>query len=760
MRGWIALAAVFLLDADINSEQNETLYLQLIVNEMRTNEYVFVRINGEDLWIQGDVLRTVLPSLPIPEGDWVSLQSLDADGTYRSESQQLALNVATDYLPMTRLGTSRTTQPLTYGRSLIFNYDAFVQQNRARQMGQESMFAGIQGGVEAVAGPFSFRHQQFYRNQRLDNQSASVRLDTSIWYQDYNNLYTVIAGDFISSASASARGYRMGGLYVGRDYSLDPELITFPVPDFFGSAALPSTTELFIDGVLSSQGEVPAGPFSFDVRPYLSGAGNAQLVTTDIFGRVVTEERSFYISEQLLAPGMDDFAISTGYLRRGYSQRSADYDSSLSAVGFYRRGLTLYTTGGINAEVNDEVRVVGGDITQKLGRLGVLHSGYRFSNTDASQSGNEYSVSYRYDDRRWTMNARYLRRSDSFMDVGDTFSVFASPRETMQVLTSFRFPEYGSLSLGWFRLNYSQTNLIGEQQPRNELVTLSFSPRARRGLSLFFNANKELEQGTYSVSANLSFSLSARRYASVSATSDSVNNAYGRVQLASSSPTQYGSSWTISQTINQQQDMTQGLFNYNHSLAEGYVGVFGPSSDLSAYGGLRGSVIAAGRQFFFSSPVHQAFAVVDTDGEGDIPVYVSNRYVGTTNSRGYMVANNLIANVDNLIHIDPLGLGIDIAPTNYEARVRPAGRVGIPVSFTMQRRDTELVRIEYSQGEPAPYGTVIRAPAGEIIVGWDGEIELAREARLGGWWLELPDGRLCQLRAGNMHIRQCRIEGE
>lgn len=753
--GGMLMVGMLLAGRVLADEASQVLYLQLVVNETVTEEYALVRLQDDTFQVQGAPLRAILPRLPIPEGEWVGLNELELSAEYRPASQQLRLHVATEYLPHTRLGMSVQSQPLSFGRSLIFNYDAFAQQNRQRVTSEEATFIGIQGGMEAVSGPWSFRHQQFYRNQVEDGQSSNVRLDTAVWYQDYDRLYTLIAGDLVSSASSSARGYRMGGIYIGRDYSLSPDLITFPLPDFAGSAVLPSTTELFIDGVLSGQGEIPAGPFSFDTRPFLSGAGTAQLVTTDIFGRVVTEERSFYVTEQLLAPGFDDFGLSVGHLRQNYSQRSADYDSALSMVGFYRRGLSQWMSAGLNTEWSNDISVFGAEMSVQLGRSGgVLNTGYRRSQREENGSGREYSVAYRYDERLWSFSAQHIERTEDFTDLGHAQTLFPSPRQTSQMMTSFRIPEYGSLSFGWFLLRHEAAG-IGDVRQDNELLSVSFSPRLRRGVSLFFSANRDMTQNSYAVSLNLTVNLSIRRYAAFSANSDSANSRYGRIQVASGAPNRYGASWTLSQTLNQPQDVTQALLNYNHSLAEGYLGVFGPTSELTGYGGVRGSVVRSGQQFFLSAPVHQAFAIVDTDGEADVPVYISNLYSGSTNARGYLVATNLMANIDNRISIDPLGLDVDVMPSQYETWVRPAGRVGVPVRFDMARDDTELVRIEDADGTALPFGSEIKAQDASWSLGWDGEVVLPRAARSGHLRIKRADGDSCNLQPGDGFIRQC-----
>ena len=52
--------------------------------------------------------------------------------------------------------------------------------------------------------------------------------------------------------------------------------------------------------------------------PYINGAGQATVITTDALGRRVNTTVPFYVASNLLQTGMSDFSVSTGLLRRNY----------------------------------------------------------------------------------------------------------------------------------------------------------------------------------------------------------------------------------------------------------------------------------------------------------------------------------------------------------------------------------------------------------------------------------------------------------
>ena len=56
------------------------------------------------------------------------------------------------------------------------------------------------------------------------------------------------AGDFISGFLSWTRPVRLGGAQINSDFSMRPDLITFPVPAVAGSVAVPSTVDVLVNG--------------------------------------------------------------------------------------------------------------------------------------------------------------------------------------------------------------------------------------------------------------------------------------------------------------------------------------------------------------------------------------------------------------------------------------------------------------------------------------------------------------------------------
>src|SRR5699024_7855300 len=198
---------------------------------------------------------------------------------------------------------------------------------------------------------------------RGDWHTRSVRLDTT-WSMSFpEHMITVNVGDTLTGATSWSRATRIGGIQIGTNFGLQPYKVTTPLPEFFGTAALPSQVQLYINGMKRYNGEVPVGPFQLDAVPGIQGAGNAQVVLTDVLGRVTTLNFSLYGTQQLLRQGLTDWSTELGFVRRNYGLESFSYSNEPMVSGTWRHGFNSHFTGEAHAEASNGLfdAGVGGD---------------------------------------------------------------------------------------------------------------------------------------------------------------------------------------------------------------------------------------------------------------------------------------------------------------------------------------------------------------------------------------------------------------
>lgn len=273
---------------ELSAVADATLYLDLTVNQMPKAELVPVQQRAGRLYIDSEVLRAAGLALPgDPSGD-VALDAVAGmHAEYNSQNQQLLLDVPPGWLPDQQVG-ERTLYPPTDARSsfgAVFNYDLYL--NDTDDSGtylaawNELRVFDSWGTVSSTG---QWRHS-FNGVTRSGTGDGFLRYDTTWRFTDEQRLLTFEAGDLITAALPWSSSVRVGGLQLSRDFAARPDLVTYPLPAFAGEAAVPTSLELFINGYRTSTTELQAGPYTLTNVPFINGAGEAVVVTTDTLGR-------------------------------------------------------------------------------------------------------------------------------------------------------------------------------------------------------------------------------------------------------------------------------------------------------------------------------------------------------------------------------------------------------------------------------------------------------------------------------------------
>src|SRR5690606_33986532 len=111
---------------------------------------------------------------------------------------------------------------------------------------------------------------------------------------------------------------RFGGVQWATNFATQPGFVSLSRPAMQGEAALPSTLELYVNDTLRLKRDVPAGPFSIQDLPVMTGRGEARLVVTDLLGREQVIVAPYYASPRLLDPGLNAWSYEIGAVREDY----------------------------------------------------------------------------------------------------------------------------------------------------------------------------------------------------------------------------------------------------------------------------------------------------------------------------------------------------------------------------------------------------------------------------------------------------------
>ena len=194
-------------------------------------------------------------------------------------------------------------------------------------IGAPLAFNGASATFDArVFTPFGTLSQSaILRTASLNDRFDALRLNTTFTYSDPETMMSYRGGDVITGGFAWTRPIRIGGAQMQRNFGLRPDLVTLPLPAARGSAAVPSTADIYINNVKTFSQDVNTGPYLLSNLPAITGSGTARVILRDSSGHTTESVLPFYVSSSLLAPGMFDYSFEAGLPRLSYGTTGDSY---------------------------------------------------------------------------------------------------------------------------------------------------------------------------------------------------------------------------------------------------------------------------------------------------------------------------------------------------------------------------------------------------------------------------------------------------
>lgn len=705
------------------ANRSETLYLEVILNQTRQPQLVRFEHCGTRFFTEVDALRR----LGFEMAGYAPDAPHDMDllpGTrmyYDAGKQQLLLDAPLSLLslPTTQLKPAAPDMfAATASVGALLNYDLYASHDGdsdGLSAATELRLFGFGRGV--------FSNTAVTRAARREGaawQSESVRLDTHGQWSFPESAVTLTVGDAFSGFLHWTRPVRLGGVQIGRNYALQPYRITTPLPAFLGEAALPSEVELYIEGVRRYRAEVPTGPFELSTVPGISGAGLAQVVVTDAFGRTRTLNFPFYATGQLLARGLTDWSLSLGKVRREYGQRSYSYADETVASGNLRYGVNDYLTLETHAEGGTALRNAGLGGVWLAGRAGVINVSWAHSALDGRE-GAQTTLGYAWNSRRFNLSMESQRTHGYYWDVAALYGRLP-PTVSERARAGMRTPALGNLGISYLRFTPAEAD--AETSRFGGLFwSRSFSGRWSANLSY----NQNLDAAT-DRSLHLGVMMPLDRSHQFSSAWQRHNGRdNGVVDLARPLPGDGGYGWRLQGRSGD--DRGGGLAEASWLGNHGRIGagVARVAERDYGYAQASGGLVWMAGGVFASRTVNDAFAVVSTDGVGGVPVQLENRPIGQTDDNGMLLVTNLNAWQRNKLSIDPMDLPADVRLGTVEQIATPSDRAGTRVDFPIRRLRAAVLILHDAAGRPLPLGSrawLEGAAESAVVVGYDGETYL------------------------------------
>lgn len=711
---------------------------QLSVNQIDRGEIVAILRSPDVLVRVRDLERAGLRGFAglrenITGETYVSLASLAPVVTFELDERALTLRLTAAPATLTT-----TIQDFLQARppALIYTDDttAFLNSSVSGIDFERFTWTG-EGGL-------SIRNTLLYGTATRDDLGHFSRGITSFTVDDRQRLLRWLVGDRFDSTGTLGGSAQIGGFSISREFSLDPYFVRFPTVGLSGAVLTRSTAEVYVNGQLLRRETLPPGPFELRNLPASVGAGTAEVILRDAFGRQQVISSPFYFTSTLLRAGLQEFSYDVGFKREIQVRGLGEY-GPWALLARHRVGVTDDLSAGARLEIGSDLVSGGPIVTMRLplGETEFSVAGSRGQDRD----GWAASLAYNYASRPISLGAAVRTQNDYYA----TTSLKA--REDRPGLETTALVGFPITTRSTVTLQYTYTNFrdAESQQRASASVSMRLTSRA----NLFVTASHSRQPGLKPDTAaftGLTYYLGDNTTATASHEVSRHQNT-STLEVQRSLPLGTGFGYRARATrAEQDQSQVDGRSGGNSVDYGGlallqYQSQYGfyeaayernagkDSTVLTAAAG----IVAIGGGVHVSRPVQDGFALIKVPDVAGVRGSLNNQEVGRTDSRGTLLVPNLLPYYGNRLSIADQDIPIDYSIATTERLVGPPVRGGSVVTFPARRVQAFMGRVEVEI-----QGRTVTPAYGQLTVTAEGQAYESPIGRDGEFYLEnLPRGR-------------------
>ncbi|WPS63123.1 fimbria/pilus outer membrane usher protein [Acinetobacter pittii] len=740
------------------------LFLNISVNSNISKDLISVRQDQDrKLYIRSRDLKTLRLKMDehIPDNQWVYINDLNGiQFKYLENEQSLNLKVPSNMLTgySVDLNGQQVTSPnllkMKPLNAAILNYSLYQTMTN-----DENVFSGTAEGIfNSAIGNFSSGVLYNGSNENSYSHEKWVRLESKWQYVDPEKIRIYTLGDFISNSPDWGSSVRLAGFQWSSAYSQRGDIVTSALPQFSGSAALPSTLDLYVNQQKIYSGLVPSGPFDIKQLPFISG-NEVTLVTTDATGKQSITKKPYYFSSKILAKGINEFSVDVGVPRYNYGLYSNDYDDATFASGAIRYGYSnsLTLSGGAEAST-DGLSNLGTGFAKNVLGIGVINadiaaSQYKNENGYSALLGLEgrisknisFNTSYRkvfdnYFDLARVSQVRYLKDNQINAESQNYLNYSALADEIFRAGINYNFYAGYGVYLGYNQIKYSDNSY--------KLLSTNLSGSLDKNWGFYASAYKDYENHKdYGIYFALRYTPSSKVNAITSVSSDSGSLRY-RQEIFGLSEPQIGSfGWggyvERDQDANENNASVYASYRARAAYLTGLYNRFGDNDQVAV--SAMGSLVAAAGRIFAANEIGDGYAVVTNAGPQS-QILNGGVNLGATDKSGRFLIANLRPYMSHHIYLDPsyLPLEWEVSSTNQTAFV--GYRQGTLVDFGAHQVISGLVKLVDQNNSPLMPGYAVRINGQQDgMVGYDGEVFIPNLLKQNKLEVDLLDHGSCQV---------------
>ncbi|OTU35735.1 fimbria/pilus outer membrane usher protein [Acinetobacter pittii] len=740
------------------------LFLNVSINSNANEDLVAVKQSKDGkLYIRSSTLKTLRLKMDedIPDNQWVCINDLNGiQFKYLENEQSLNLNVPSDMLTgyAVDLNGQQVTSPhllkMKPLNAAILNYSLYNTITN-----DENVFSGTAEGIfNSAIGNFSSGVLYNGSNENSYSHEKWVRLESKWQYVDPEKIRIYTLGDFISNSPDWGSSVRLAGFQWSSAYSQRGDIVTSALPQFSGSAALPSTLDLYVNQQKIYSGLVPSGPFDIKQLPFISG-NEVTLVTTDATGQQSITKKPYYFSSKILAKGINEFSVDVGVPRYNYGLYSNDYDDATFASGAIRYGYSnsLTLSGGAEAST-DGLSNLGTGFAKNILGIGVINadiaaSQYKEENGYSALLGLEgrisknisFNTSYRkvfdnYFDLARVSQVRYLKDNQINPESQNYLNYSALADEIFRAGINYNFYAGYGVYLGYNQIKYSDNSY--------KLLSTNLSGSLDKNWGFYASAYKDYENHKdYGIYFALRYTPSSKVNAITSVSSDSGSLRYRQEIFGLSEPKIGSFGWggyvERDQDANENNGSVYASYRARAAYLTGRYNRFGDNDQVAL--SATGSLVAAAGRIFAANEIGEGYAVVTNAGPQS-QIINGGVNLGETDKSGRFLIPSLMPYQVNHIYLDPSYLPLNWNVKSTDQKTVVGYRQGTLVDFGAHQVISGLVKLVDQNNSPLMPGYTVRINGQQNgMVGYDGEVFIPNLLKQNKLEVDLLDHGSCQV---------------
>ncbi|WP_404317341.1 fimbria/pilus outer membrane usher protein [Klebsiella oxytoca] len=694
-------------------------------------------------------LNLLLDDMPVSGGDVELRKKKDFSYTYDSLNQALLITADRSRLAgAQRLHNSKNARIIREDQlspevsGVALNYNLFASHSDADQYltaYTELRTFGVGPGY--FSGSFNSR---FSDKSYPGENTGTTRLMTYWNRENIDKLLTLTVGDNYTASQSWSNSVRFGGITLAHNYTLQPGINTSARDILTDTVTVPSTVDLYIQGIKTSSQQVEPGQFTLNTAPILSGTGSAQVVITDMNGQQRVVDLALYGTNRLLSPGLDTWALNAGWVREDYGYRSFSYDPDVIGVGDWRYGVSNRLTLEAHAEQGEKLNNMGGGVNYLLSpALGLIHGDMALGRY-RDDTGSQWGAGWQWNNRFLNLALNHTRRDAQFRDISALVdNTLATRRDSAFV--SWSLPVLGTLGASWINQQYSDQEM--------QYVGLSWSKSFGRRAIVSTSFTRSLEEDrnkTFYVNITVPLFSDNRDYLTLQHNQND-NKSSGQIGLNHTLESRRpGWGWNASARSGDSDNLHASLLRRN-TWSDMELGYNRYSSQTDYYAAMSGAVGLFMGDLYATRELGDAFLLVDTRGVADIPVRFEHRVVGKTDSNGHLFLTSLLPYQNNSVDIDALNLPADYRAPYTSQMAIPRRGSGALIRFDITRVTSLMLNARDARGQPLPFaaavsvtdnpGKTVTSGTSSTVVGYDGAIYLENPPAGGHVLVRWDDGQ-------------------